>query len=82
MKINLREDLALQKQAESQGWTIEKHIQDKKRDIPNFPLAFKKDEKVIWYCSLGWACADISKSPEHYVNHRYYETLKEAFEKE
>ena len=90
---NQREDFKCRELAESLGWTVELHCEDvrygrkvyfdKPEECPQWCLTFKKGQsKVILLCIDGWACADISQSPKHYVNHRYNESLEETLKKE
>lgn len=69
----VREDVELSEYALNLGWTIVE-------PQPNFPFIFRKQEKNIWYCARGWVCADLIQ--KHYLNHRYYKTLKEALDNE
>lgn len=89
----LRDDLRLRGLALSKGWVPELHRVDKDRkakiffetpaQIPQFCLQFKLDNKVVWFTGpKGWACAELTKAPEHYVNHRYDEDLERVLLKE
>lgn len=75
----MRQDLKLRQKAKDR-WEESLHVMDRETKIPNFPLAFKKNDKWIWFCSKGWACAELR--PINYENHRYYKSLEEALNKE
>lgn len=70
-----REDLLLEEEAKTKGWTVERHTLDVGEEIPQFPLTFKKERKVIWKTKRKWTCADIIPVAPNYINHRTHETL-------
>lgn len=77
MKLaTIREDLQLEQFAISKGYKIERKAADFNRDIPHNPLSFIIKNKHIWFCSKGWACADLVNGS--FENHRYYATLESA----
>lgn len=78
---NLRDDLRLQDFAKAKGWKIERNVRDEGLEIPFFSLTFKKGNKSVWFCRLGWACAELSKGGS-YENHRYNEDLEAVLNKE
>ena len=70
----MREDLKYKKTAEILGWEIvDPYIRDN-------PYSFRKNDKTIWYCCKGWACAELNNN--RYENHRYYDLLLDALHKE
>jgi len=75
-----REDIRLRAEAKRLGW------EDRDKDVPAAPIQFKKAGKLLWFCSMGWACADLVSGGAvvgvRYLNHRYYETLQAAFDSE
>jgi len=40
------------------------------------PYSFIRGSQHIWFCRLGWACADLID--RHFRNHRYYPWLEMA----
>lgn len=74
----MREDLQLRETATSLGYGVTGDW------TKGESLTFMKGVKRIWQIRTGWQCADlISEGDEsYYRNHRPYETLKEALEKE
>lgn len=74
----MREDLEMREEATKLGYGI---CGDWTRGES---LSFLKGQVRIWRIRDGWQCADlISEGDEsYYRNHRPYETLKEALEKE
>lgn len=87
--MNKRQDLVLAEAFVNKRWIIDYNVRDKDvganyagPNYPYFPLSFKKQNKVCWKCSRGWAVATITSFPEHYTAHRYYSDLSEVLEKE
>lgn len=83
----MRQDLLLRPVAKELGWTEKLDIRDEARAIPNYPIAFTKGIKTLWY-SETWICADLAERDngdmlaEYYCNHRHYPNLAEGLKKE
>jgi len=71
---SMRDDIQHQSLAISLGYTVEYG--------KNFgeALIFIAGDKHIWYCSKGWACAELING--YFRSHRYHSELKEALESE
>ena len=71
---SMRDDIQHRSLAISLGYTV--------KYGKNFgeALIFIAGDKHIWYCSKGWACAELIG--DTFCNHRYHSDLKEALERE
>jgi len=81
----VREDIRLREKAQERGWTAKVHHSDREKKTPANHLQFHTDAKHLWFCTLGWACADFVRTSTlggQFSNHRYYPDLRQALDTE
>jgi hypothetical protein len=72
----MRDDLELKDELFKNGWVVKPQLLPKAGD----PHSFQKNNKIIWLCQKGWACAELIDN--HFCNHRYYPWLSDAMKAE